>query len=308
MRNSKIYRRVVPLAGAVCVLGLTGLTDAAISVDGSLDSDYGSPLATQTVNTGFGDNTDGSGASSGGSELDAAYGVVESGNLYLLFTGNFQAGTSPAHVNIFIDDGRAGGQNILNANASAGSLSAANGLTFPTGFNATYAIDGNDYSNTFYFDQYDLINNLANYIGSVTLTGGIGNGALTSGVFAGINNTNTAGVNSNTSVAASASAADAVTTGLEFEIPLADLGSPTGPIEVLADINNNSDNYLSNQFLPGLPVGYGNLATASSVNLATDGANITPISVAVPEPTSLFAIAAGGLLLVRRRSHCNRVV
>jgi autotransporter-associated beta strand protein len=294
MRKSSIQ---LALASAVG-MALTGMVQsaraAAPAVDGTLDTAlYGSPLATQTVNTGFGDSTVGDGTSSGGSELDAAYGTVANGNLYLFFAGNFE--NNGNHVNIFIADGRSGGQNVLNANSSSGSLSNSNGLTFPSGFNATYAIDGNDYSNTFYFDQYDLTRNTANYIGSVPLTGGVGNNQNLNGIAIGVNNTNAAGVNGSTGSAANASAADAVTTGLELEIPLAALGYPTGSVQVLADINNNNDNYLSNQFLPGLPVGYGNLATPSSTNLATDGANITPFSVTVPAtPNGVWELTGGG--------------
>ena len=92
---------------------------AQVTVDGILNSSegYGSPLAIQTINTGFGDNsTDASGNSSGGSELDAVYGVVTNGYLYLFIAGNVQANGN--NVNVFIADGQAGGQNVLEIGGS----------------------------------------------------------------------------------------------------------------------------------------------------------------------------------------------
>ena len=302
MREGKRKLGFAPLAGAMCVLGVTGAASAAISIDGSLDAAYGGPLATQTVNTGFGDSTVGDGTSTGGSELDAAYGVVSGGNLNLFLAGNFE--NNGNHVNIFIADGRAG-QSTLNA--SGGPLNGANGMTFPAGFSATYAIDANDFSNTVYFDTFDLIGNTSGYAGGISLTGGIGNGSLAGGVFAGINNTNAAGVNGNAGTAADPFAADAVATGLEISIPLSTLGNPTGPIQVIADINGGGDNYLSNQFLGGLPVGTGNLASPGSVNL---NGLVTPFVVGVPEPTGavFVGLAGGTFLLLSGRSRRLTVV
>src|SRR5208282_6743267 len=74
-------------------LALASLIPAAkgqIVVNGTLDAGYGSPLAVQTINTGFGDSTVGDGTSSGGSELDAAYANVSNGTLYLFFAGNLR--------------------------------------------------------------------------------------------------------------------------------------------------------------------------------------------------------------------------
>ena len=65
-----------------------------VTVDGTLgiSEGYGSPLTTQTINTGFGDNnSDISGHSNGGSELDAVYGVAYNGYLYLFIAGNLEA-------------------------------------------------------------------------------------------------------------------------------------------------------------------------------------------------------------------------
>jgi len=308
MRRNRYW---APLAGAVA--GAAFFTaaqtlNAGIVIDGSLDSGYGAPLTTQTINTAFGDSTVGDGSSAGGSELDAAYGVVTGGNLDLFLSGNLEESNSnPNHLNIFIADGRAG-QTVLNA-AGGGQLNDANGLTFPSGFQATYALDVNDYSNTMYIDAYDLVHGTQTYVGGISLTGGVGNGSSLAGgvAAAGFNNTNAAGVNGTGGSAANPAAADAVTTGFEFQIPLSTLGNPLigSSVQVIAAINGSFDNYYSNQFLGGLPVGYGNLATATP-NL--NGA-VTPFVVAVPEPSNalLFGFAGGAFLLMSRRTRRTAV-
>ena len=50
-----------------------------------------------------------------------------------------------------------------------------------------------------------------------------------------------------------------VTTGLEIVIPTSAIGYAGGSINVLIDINGGGNGFLSNQFLPGLPVPSGNL-------------------------------------------------
>lgn len=246
-------------------------TYATITVDGTLnESDYGSSapgtsaLATQTINTSFGDNTVATGATSG-SELDAAYGVVENSTLYLFIAGNIQNNSNI--FQLFIDDGRTGGQNTLaNIPNTAGSLYHMDGSVFSPGFNATYALEINETkatnasNGTVYFDQYNLITNTASYIGSFAATGGVGNssetGSTLSTIQAGLNDNNIAGVVGDANGgAANQTNAQAVNTGLEIAIPLSVLGNPTTGIEVMADMNGGSDSGPSNQFLPGLAAG-----------------------------------------------------
>src|SRR5579871_4362787 len=89
---------------------------------------YGSALAVQTVNTGFG-NAAGGNDSAGGSELDAAYGTISGGNLYLFFAGNFE--NNGNHLNVFLDGGAAG-QSTLAVPAT-GTLQTMNGSQFSPG-------------------------------------------------------------------------------------------------------------------------------------------------------------------------------
>jgi hypothetical protein len=285
-----------------------------VTVDGVVDPAYGSAIATQTVNSGFGNSTSGDGTSSGGSELDAAYGIVQSGTFYLMLTGNVE--NNGNRINIFLDAGQAGGQNTLQANTSTGTLDNMNGSVFSPGFNADYALDINDYSGTLYVDQYDLDTGTAGS-GSLALTGGTGSSQNLLGMAVGFNNTNTGGVNGNSPTAASSSAADSVTTGLELAIPLSLLGNPTGSIEVLADINGGDpeDTYLSNQFLPGLPVGTGNIGAGGTPYTSGSGTGAfnlasTPgeyFTVAIPEPAMCGLLVCGaGILLLRKRNRTLR--
>jgi fibronectin-binding autotransporter adhesin len=280
---------------SLCVGGLafTGFAGQALAqtVTGNLSTtgvNYGSnvpgtgALATQTINTGFGDSTVGDGTSGGGSELDASYGTIQNGNLYIFLAGNVEDNGNV--INIFIDDGAANGQSTLNITSNGYAASAMNGSQFSPKFAANLQLDVNDYAGTMYVNQYVLgaSGSTNSYLGSVNLSSGVGSGTL-GGIAFGLNNTNAAGVNGDTGTAADTAAAQAVSTGLEIGIPLADLGNPSGNILVLADINGGNDGYLSNQFLPGLPVGTGNLGT-STFNFSTTAGEYFTVSAPAVVP------------------------
>lgn len=260
---------------------------------------YGSPLTVQTINTGFGASTGaGGGDDLNGSELDAAYGSVNGGNLYLFLAGDVQGGTSPNSIQIFFGGGGATvGQTSLSTSISP--LSNMNGSTFGSGFNATLGLSLNDYNGTLYTDAANYQSGGGGYVGSVGLSGGIGSGAPAGGSYSlsgfqeALNNTLVSTMNGG-APGTSYSGGAAVSTGLELEIPLADLGVIDGNIDVVADINNGSLNYLSNQLLPGLAVGAGNLGT-SSFN------NASYFTVPVPEPSSLALGAFSGFLYLTVR-------
>ena len=131
---------------------------------------YGSALAVQTINTSFG-NSPGGGDATVGSELDAAYGAVSGGNLYLFLAGNFEDNGN--HLNVFVDGGAVGESTL---STSGGSLAAMNGSVFSPGFQATWAFDMNDYSGTLYNENYNLVGGSqvsGGYIGSLAGSGGI---------------------------------------------------------------------------------------------------------------------------------------
>jgi hypothetical protein len=285
---------------SVAVLSLGAIGHAQVVTDGTINPSEGYSLeATQTVNTGFGDSTVGDGTSNGGSEMDAAYGVVSGGNLNIMLTGNYESNGN--HVNLFVDDGRVG-QSVL-ALPGGDTMSAMNGSQFSPGFQATYALDANDFSGTTYVEEYTLTAPgvlSGAYVGSIGLTGGVGSGTPGAATI-GWNDTNAAGVNGNAGTAADPVAADAVTTGMEVSIPLSVLGNPPAGSSflVLADVNGGGDDFLSNQFLPGLPVGTGNLGNGGVFNFsATPGEYFT---VAVPEPASMSLLGGAIMMLCARR-------
>ena len=298
MRYSQVQPSV--FCAATIAAGLA-VNAHAITVDGTLDGAYGSALATQTINSGYGDSTVGDGSSAGGSELDAAYGLIQGGNLYLFVAGNIELNYN--HINVFIADGRSG-QNTLSV--PSGSLSAMNGSVFSPGFSATYALDfngGSGANGTLYTDQYNLVGTPStSFVGGVALSGGIGNGNF-SGIQIGLNDVNAAGVNGNSGTAANGAAANAVGTGLELAIPLSQLGNPSGSIQVLIDINGNGNTYLSNQLLPGLPAGTGNLGNGGVLNLGSTPGEFFTVPAPAPEPSTwaLYALSGAATLFGLRR-------
>jgi len=305
MKTSKTLLRSFVTATVVSGLGMYA---HAQNLDGTVNSGfYGSALAVQTINTGFG-NAAGGNDSVGGSELDAAYGKISGGNLYLFLAGNFE--NNGNHLNVFINGG-ALGQNTLAVPAT-GTMQAMNGSVFSPGFLATWALDMNDYSGTLYSEEYSLTG-----VPSGGYVGALGN--TSTGIYAGsdggvsmlyLNNNHASTMGAAGAALSGATSGANTTTGLELVVPLAAIGYTGGNIMVLADINGGSDGYLSNQFLPGLAVGTGNVggggpytgANSSSFNFAnTPGEYFT---VVVPEPSSLALFGLSGLMvmrLIRRR-------
>lgn len=284
---------------------LTGLSIATLAIgmasvqaqnlNGTVNNAfYGAPLAVQTINTSFGNATGSD--STGGSELDAAYGTISGGNLYLFLAGNFE--NNGNHLNLFIAGGAAG-QNTLST--TGGTLASMNGSTFSPGFSATFAFDMNDYQGTLYSEEYNLVANTGGYVGSLGNSGtGIyaGSSGGVSSLYLNNNHASTMGA-AGTALSGATSGANTLT-GLEYVVPLSAIGYTGGSIMVLADINGGGDGYLSNQFLPGLPVGTGSLGTSTFDFSGTSGEYFT---VPVPEPTTLALAGLGGLatLLAARR-------
>jgi hypothetical protein len=252
----------------------TGLISVqAQTIDGTLDGSYGSALSVQTVNTAWGSAP----ASSGGNQLDAAYGTISGGNLNLFFAGNTSDGN---HLQVFLSDGRVGQSTFSGI---GGQMTAQNGSVFSPGFSATYAIDVNTYTGTIYAALLDLVANTGGYTGAAPDAGGnIG------GVQFAVNNSSPAGVGSNTGAGALG-----VTTGWEMSIPLSYLANPSS-VKVLADISSGG---LSNQLLPADGSVSGNTFNYGS----TPGQYFTVTSV--PEPTTLALAGLSGLatLVAARR-------
>lgn len=299
-------KNTIASMSAIVATGLFAASASAqITIDGNLDPAYGSALATQTVTSGFGD-AGGNNDSAGGSELDAAYGSIQGGNLDLFLAGNLE--NNGNHLNVFISGGAAG-QSTLSLPAT-GSMQAMNGSQFSPGFQATYAFDANNYGGTWYNEEYNYAGAGAlsgGYVGALGETStGIAAGSTGGFVTLGINNNNasTMGNYGSPGSAYPSSAALAVTTGIEMSIPLSQIGYTGGAIEVLADINGGGgspDNYLANQFLPGLPVGTGNLGPGGFNFSATPGEFFTVTPATVPEPSTLGLLGISALTFWRCR-------
>lgn len=230
----------------------------AQNLNGTLNTTfYGSPLYIQTINTGYGDATGGDG--SGGSELDAVYTQVSGGNLYIFIAGDFQ--NNGNHLNVFVAGG-ATGQNTLKV-PTTGTLQAMNGSVFAPGFQATWAFDMNDYEGTLYSEEYNLTGTPSGgYVGALPESS-TGMAAGSDGGVASLyfNNTHVSTMGTSGTALSGATSGASTTTGLEMVIPISDIGYTGGSINVLVDINGGGDGGLSNQFLPGLAVGTGNLGT-----------------------------------------------
>ncbi len=269
-----------------------------IIIDGIAEPAYGCPVAIQQLGTGFGKNlstnlnNNGGGAQGGGSELDAAYGLVLNNVLYLTLAGNLQ--NNGNEVMIFFMTGPGGQNTLTNVNPNIGSLNSSGpttngtgpGLTFDSGFAPNYWIGVNASGPTFFADYAQLWPGGTNalgvatngyFLGSTTTT----NGTLSTGqnpflIQATLNDSNTNGVSgdsctTNAAGAQQTIAAAQVRSGMEFAIPLAAIGSPTGTIAICAYITGGSPHtYLSNQILG--PIGSNNPA---EMICQTDLGNVT---------------------------------
>ncbi|MCP4248489.1 MAG: PEP-CTERM sorting domain-containing protein [bacterium] len=305
---------------------------AAPTVDGTRDGSYGAAAAVQTVQTQFGDAAPP--GNLGGSELDAGYARIESGRLYVMLTGNHEPNFNK--LDVFFDT-KAGGENALSGtpdydffNGSVWISSNMIGLTFDAGFEADYHLFSRSGGGGYEVDFIDRAGGGSamvpgsNGVGSAPVglvstgtipAGSVGPNAsgssLSQNLDFAINNNNTGGVLGGTAAANQAAAA-AVTTGMEFSIALADLGSPGlgDTINISAMINNGDHNFLSNQILGGLPAGQGNLGGDGLGGFTGDLSGVdfnnyptTPqfFSIVVPEPASLALLGLGGLVVLRRR-------
>jgi hypothetical protein len=261
------------------------LASALPVVDGTRDAEYGSPLTVQTVRTGFGDNK---------SEMDAGYGILASGKLYLMLAGNIEDNFNK--LEIFIDS-KPGGQNVFDSSGNDGAGNM-DGLVFDTDFFADYHIitrRGHDGGDRFDLDFANLgAQSASGYFDFLSGGGHTGSGTTGTGVNVlpirvGYDNSNTGGVGAGSDGAWDASpaeiaAAAAVTTGLELCIDLSDLGWTGDPIKVMVGQNNPGHNFWSNQFLAPLQPPIGNLNDPGQKNFAQIAGDQF-FTVPVPEPT-----------------------
>ncbi len=273
-----------------------GAPALAVTVDGTLDAEYGPALAVQANETSFGDNK---------SELNAGYGFIDGTKLNLFISGQVESNFNKLEIWI---DAAVGGQSVFS---SAGNDGAGNmdGLVFDTAFTPeTHIIvrNGNDGADKFDLDFANLLtgdvtSQFSIFGASLTGSGTVAPGPATANnIEVGYDNSNTAGVGEAWPGAADQVAAAAVNTGLELVIDLADLGYAGGNINVSAVVNSGDHGFASNQVLGSLPVDSGHLAGLSQVDFsAIDGDQFFTI---VPEPATAALLGLGGLAMLRRRA------
>lgn len=271
------------------------VASAQIVVDGVLDDAY-TLAATQTNNTGFGDNF---------SELNAIYTAVEGSRVFVMITGNLEANFNK--LEIFIDS-MEGGENPLSSTPQydflfdggpfwiSQFLGGDPGLTFDPGFDCDFHLlvrhgdPGDGGGNIFDADFINRmggndamvpVNAVRTSFDTMTLTASAaieagmpglnssGVDANLESIFIALNNSNVDGISGDTSVAADAAAAEAVTTGIEFSIDVSDLGidpAGEGTVKVNAMVNGVNHDFLSNQILPGIDAPMGNLGGDNAGN------------------------------------------
>jgi len=288
----------------------------AVTIDGTLDPQYGPAVVLQTTQTGLssgqltGDNTDNDLNYANGSELDGAYAVISNNVLYLFLAGNLAAelnsngNATVGHILDVFVDAWPGGQNPIS---QFGPSSPLNGLSFDTGFAPDYlfefqATDGNNHTPPSWNAHYATLPTAGGggftplgtgFAGSGTLTGGTN----PDGIQVTIDNHNTAGV----TFGCAASSGAGVTTGVEWGIPLLALGNSTGcfAITVIVRTMGATSTVLSNQVLAPLPVGTCPPGGAPSVNFANIAGDqfftVCPSTSAVPgAPVAGLALVGVG--------------
>ncbi len=254
----------LPLGGyAYDVLELDITHQPAFSpIDGAdIPADFsGLVAATQNNGTGLGDNQ---------VEMNRLFVRTEGTDLHVGITGNLV--TNAVGLCLLVDS-EAGGQNVLDftdAPTPPNGPDQLTGLALDPGFSPDHMLFANLFNGTLYVDRYELLDGGGvdkTYVGQGTANDG--NGDLTggnnpNGIQVAIDNSNTDGITETT-----VERAPIPTTGIEMVLPFADLGIPTGPGQVkLAAFFLEPDGNVSNQWLPGVGGGFGNLGTAPDMTL-----------------------------------------
>jgi formylglycine-generating enzyme required for sulfatase activity len=279
----------------------------------------GIPLAVQIKQTGYGDSTLGRPDWANGSELDAAYGVVYDGNLYLVLAGNLQ--TNGNTVEIFFDT-RPGGQNRLlgteNSDIDYGALrrmgyldEVSPGLKFAAGFEADYylTLKANGAPTAVYASYAELYVDALNpgmgsYLGEGRTKCETNDGTLTGGwegapaVRCTLDNSNVAGVTGGFGLGDGTG----VLTGFELVIPLSAIGSPTSDFAVTVFINSPGHDWVSNQTLGGIAASSpGNLGEPRTLDLEAFGQ--VPFTVPIT-PTPVGACCIGTVCSIQTQTAC----
>ncbi len=234
--------KIVPNRFAIlCVaLGLTPFFNSsarsAVTVDGTRDADYGTPVSVQTLSSSWG----------GGNTLASLSAKQDGGTLNIFLAGRANGNT----VFIFIDSKSGGANKIVNNLSSGGGeewrlnnlgTSTTDGMTFESEFSPDYAINIQSAGWTSLFPLNPASPQSRSYIGNC-LNGGTASGGPVMVLAAD----------------PSVDVTDVAThdKGFELSLNIASLGVPSGAgqtVKFMALIINNDINYMGNQTLGSLP-------------------------------------------------------
>src|ERR1051325_660297 len=278
MKNLKWYVSI-SLMLTFCATVVKGFTSVNINVDGTADAVYGSAISTQTLSTAARgvttvglDNDMGLLDQADGSELDAAYGVISNGTLFLVISGNIDSGGTGNvdavqfdKLHVFFMTGPGGDHTLgTNYNGAAdfgrlnrmgingGGINANAGLTFDTGFAPNYWIGatvGGAGTNPTFYVNYEVVQ--ANGFGAFLGSSAPSNTMVSSfgGILAALNNSNIAGVPGDPNGCVTNTGQASVRSGVELSIPLPTIGSPTGKVTMCAFITDDAFDLMYNQVL-----------------------------------------------------------
>lgn len=257
------------IAGLVAFCATTATAFGQGVLDGSLDVDMPDHSALQGIATNFGNNDFGQPGFCNGSELNAVHITKRDGFVVIFLAGNLESNYNK--LDLFVD-ARDGGQNQLahdNPDVDFNGLNrmgnsnenATDGLKFDEGFEpdiwitVTCGDDGNGGFVT--YGTFSELRTTASegtgfYLGSGSSGSDVINGE--NGIQIAIDNSNIDGVGSGIG----SSCGDDVNTGIEIAIPEFAIdwnfeGFPIDNVKVMAFINGNGHDFISNQVIPGIP-------------------------------------------------------
>ncbi len=295
-------------------------TSTVPTTNGVAAAAYGSALAVQNTQTGYGDATSGNNQTANGSELDQLFGTIVNGELHVTLAGNLESNGNK--LVLFIDSVGGGQNNLRGDNAGIDRMgvnggpanTGGGGMTLPGGMAADYWFAFN-VTSALFVDGGTLptsAGGTSSFFGSnSTFAGGSGvlSGGTANGVRATLNNSNTLGVTAGNGAASGAG----VSRGVEMAIPLSVIGSPAGNVTVFAMVMSSDYAGSANQSLGGC-ASCGNFNDSSFRNWSTSLA--TPVTVPTTMPvitaqppasvqqcagsTSMISVAATGSNLLYR--------
>ena len=219
--------------------------------------------ASQTCLSSFGDNA---------GELNQLFVRADGDALRVSISGNLPLDTTPVEVFVDVDPGGPNGQNRLvtaHLPSPPAGLAPLDGTVFDAGFNPDVLYYMNTTGSLVYVDRVSLPSAPAlavkDFRGSVALNAGTGllsGGSNPANLEVALDNTNVAGI-----TATSVAPAGTATKGLELRIPFVELGlSPRfkGRLAISVCMQRTTG-ALSNQWLPGLGAGSGDLGLAPNL-------------------------------------------